>query len=105
MRKVLSLGMLLCAASWLLAQTQPASTSASVSASSSSASNVKSGSVSRTTKAVHYRQGGEGQSAVPGPELEGGAGREGEGVRKSTHGRLGPRGQGVEGGTRDGGQN
>ena len=102
MRKVLSLGMLLCAASWLLAQTQPASTSASVSASSSSASNVKSGSVSRTTKAVHYRQGGQVKTAFQATELMAGASGEAKVESKKTNVAIDAKFQGMEDATKFG---
>src|SRR6266851_6559072 len=102
MRKVLSLGMLLCAASWMLAQTQPASTSASVSASSSSASNVKSGSVSRTTKAVHYRQGGQVKTAFQATELMAGASGEAKVESKKTNVAIDAKFQGMEDATKFG---
>src|SRR3989442_3950160 len=95
MRKVASLGMLLCAASWLLAQTQPASTSASVSASSSSTSGAKSGSVSRTTKAVHYRQGGQVKTAFQATELMAGGPREAKAESNKTNMPHAPNIQGI----------
>src|SRR6266851_5330542 len=102
MRKVLSLGMLLCAASWLLAQTQPASTSASVSASSPSASGAKSGSVSRTTKAVHYRQGGQVKTAFQATELMTGASGEAKVESKKTNVAIDAKFQGMEEATKFG---
>ncbi len=102
MRKVVSLGMLLCAASWMLAQTQPASTSASVSASSPSASGAKSGSVSRTTKAVHYRQGGQVKTAFQATELMAGASGEAKVESKKTNVAIDAKFQGMEDATKFG---
>src|SRR6266571_2267729 len=102
MRKVVSLGMLLCAASWMFAQTQPASTSASVSASSPSASGAKSGSVSRTTKAVHYRQGGQVKTAFQATELMAGASGEAKVESKKTNVAIDAKFQGMEDATKFG---
>jgi len=102
MRKVVSLGMLLCAASWLLAQTQPASTSASVSTSSLSTSGAKSGSVSRTTKAVHYRQGGQVKTAFQATELMAGASGEAKVESKKTNVAIDAKFQGMEDATKFG---
>src|SRR5712691_8888480 len=102
MRKVVSLGMLLCAASWMLAQTQPASTSASVSASSPSASGAKSGSVSRTTKAVHYRQGGQVKTAFQATELLTSASGEAKVESKKTNVAIDAKFQGMEEATKFG---
>jgi outer membrane protein OmpA-like peptidoglycan-associated protein len=102
MRKVVSLGMLLCAASWLLAQTQPASTSASVSTSSLSTSGAKSGSVSRTTKAVHYRPGGQVKTAFQATELMAGASGEAKVESKKTNVAIDAKFQGMEDATKFG---
>jgi len=102
MRKVVSLGMLLCTASWLSAQTQPGSTSASVSAASSSTSGAKSGSVSRTTKAVHYRQGGQVKTAFQATELMAGASGEAKVESKKTNVAIDAKFQGMEDATKFG---
>jgi outer membrane protein OmpA-like peptidoglycan-associated protein len=102
MRNVVSLGMLLCAASWVFAQTQPAPTSASVSASSSPTSGAKSGSVSRTTKAVHYRQGGQVKTAFQATELMAGASGEAKVESKKTNVAVDAKFQGMEDATKFG---
>src|SRR5437879_1333482 len=102
MRKVVSLGVLLCAASWLWAQTQPASTSTSVSASASSTSGAKAGSVSRTAKAVHYRQGGQVKTAFQATELMAGASGEAKVETKRTNVAIDAKFQGMEDATKFG---
>jgi len=86
----------------MLAQTQPASTSASVSASSPSASGAKSGSVSRTTKAVHYRQGGQVKTAFQATELMAGASGEAKVESKKTNVAIDAKFQGMEDATKFG---
>jgi outer membrane protein OmpA-like peptidoglycan-associated protein len=99
MTKVVSLGMLLCSASWLFAQTQPAST---VSGSSPLTSSAKSGSVSRTTKAVHYRQGGQVKTAFQATELMAGASGEAKVESKKTNVAIDAKFQGMEDATKFG---
>src|SRR5258708_29869636 len=105
MRRVLSVGTLICVASFLAAQSQPVSSvpsGASVGANSAASATVKSGVVSRTTKAVHYRQGGQLKIAFQATELLTSASGEAKVEGKKTNVTIDAKFQGMEEATKFG---
>jgi outer membrane protein OmpA-like peptidoglycan-associated protein len=109
MRKVVSLGvMVLGAVSALAAQSassqgQVAATSASASSTATSSTTaVKTGVVSRTTKAVHYRQGGQVKTAFQATELMTGASGEAKVEAKKANVTIDAKFQGMEEATKFG---
>src|SRR6266851_1110868 len=99
MRKVLSIGMFVCAASLLTVQGQSVSTSAATANSSTSVA-AKSGSVSRTTKAVHYRQGGQLKILLQSTDLLTGSSGEAKVEAKKTNVTIDAKFQDVEDATK-----
>ena len=111
MRKAVSVGVLvLGVVSVLAAQVQSqagqaqstASLSGSSSASAASATAAKTGAVSRTTKAVHYRQGGQVKTAFQATELMTGASGEAKVESKKTNVAIDAKFQGMEEATKFG---
>lgn len=100
MRKVVSLGMVICAASWLAAQTQSGATLPTPA--SASATAAKAAPVSRTTKAVHYRLGGSVKTAFQATELMTGASGEAKVEAKKTNVGIDAKFQGMEEATKFG---
>src|SRR5205823_7369930 len=101
MRKVLFVGMFVCAAALLAVQGQSVSGSAAT-ASSSTTMSAKAGSVSRTTKAVHYRQGGQLKILFQSTDLLAGASGEAKVEGKKTSVTIDAKFQGVEDATKFG---
>ncbi len=99
MRKVVCLGVLLCAAVGLAAQPQSAPTAPTASSASVAAKPVH---VSRTTKAVHYRQGGSVKAAFQATELLAGASGEAKVEAKKTNVTIDAKFQGMEEATKFG---
>src|SRR6266852_826367 len=95
MRKLVHFVVAILATSLLAGQSQLA-------ASSPSASGAKSGSVSRTTKAVHYRQGGQVKTAFQATELMTGASGEAKVEAKKTNVTVDSKFQGLEEATKFG---
>src|SRR6266852_5492106 len=95
MRKLVHFVVAILATSLLAGQSQLA-------ASSPSASGAKSGSVSRTTKAVHYRQGGQVKTAFQATELMTGASGEAKVEAKKTNVTVDAKFQGMEEATKFG---
>src|SRR5258708_12230802 len=90
MRKVLFVGVLVGITSLPSVQGQAVSASAAT-ASSSTTMSAKAGSVSRTTKAVHYRQGGQLKILFQSTDLLAGASGEAKGEGKKTSGTIDPK--------------
>src|SRR6266851_2039171 len=99
MRKVVCLGVLLCAAVGLAAQPQSGATAPTASSASVAA---KPAHVSRTTKAVHYRQGGSVKAAFQATELLAGASGEAKVEAKKTNVTIDAKFQGMEEATKFG---
>jgi len=99
MRKVVCLGVLLFAAVGLDAQPQSAATTPTASSASAAA---KPAHVSRTTKAVHYRQGGSVKAAFQATELLAGASGEAKVEAKKTNVTIDAKLQGMEEATKFG---
>src|SRR5260370_11600468 len=99
MRKVVCLGVLRCAAVALAAQPQSGATAPTASAASAAA---KPAHVSRTTKAVHYRQGGSVKAAFQATELLAGASGEAKVEAKKTNVTIDAKFQGMEEATKFG---
>jgi len=99
MRKVVCLGLLLCAAVGLAAQPQSGATAPTASSASAAAKPVH---VSRTTKAVHYRQGGSVKAAFQATELLAGASGEAKVEAKKTNVTIDAKFQGMEEATKFG---
>jgi outer membrane protein OmpA-like peptidoglycan-associated protein len=100
MRKAVSLGVLICAAVGLAAQTQSGATSPAASSASTMA--AKAAPVSRTTKAVHYRQGGSVKTVFQATELLTGASGEAKVEAKKTNVTIDAKFQGMEEATKFG---
>ncbi len=92
--------MLICAAAWLAAQTQSGTTLPT--GSSASAMGAKAAPVSRTTKAVHYRQGGQVKTAFQATELLAEASGEVKVEAKKTNVTIDAKFQGMEEATKFG---
>jgi outer membrane protein OmpA-like peptidoglycan-associated protein len=99
MRKVVCLGVLLCAAVGLAAQPPSGATAPTASAASAAA---KPAHVSRTTKAVHYRQGGSVKAVFQATELLAGASGEAKVEAKKTNVTIDAKFQGMEEATKFG---
>jgi len=99
MRKLVCLGVLLCAAVGLAAQPQSRATAPTASSASVAA---KPAHVSRTTKAVHYRQGGSVKAAFQATELLAGASGEAKVEAKKTNVTIDAKFQGMEEATKFG---
>ncbi len=101
MRKVLSIGMFVCVVSLLAVQGQSESASAATTNSSASIA-AKSGAVSRTTKAVHYRQGGQLKILFQSTDLLAGSSGDAKVEGKKTNVTIDAKFQGVEDATKFG---
>src|SRR6266404_1078337 len=100
MRKLASIcALAFCVATSMAAQSQSASTSVST---SSSTTAVKTGAVSRTSKAVHYRQGGALKTQFQATELMPAASGEAKVEGKKTNATIDAKFQGVEEATKFG---
>ena len=100
MRKLASIcALAFCVATSLAAQSQSASTSVST---SSSTTAVKTGAVSRTSKAVHYRQGGTLKTQFQATELMAAASGEAKVEGKKTNATIDAKFQGMEEATKFG---
>lgn len=107
MRKLVSVGVLVLAAvlavtAQAAASQSQAATSASSPASASWAMAAKTGPVSRTTRAVHYRQGGSVKTAFQATELMTGASGEAKVESKKTNVTIDAKFQGMEEATKFG---
>src|SRR5258708_5425743 len=100
MKKFVSLGVLICAPYMAAAQTQSVASPTAVSTSATTV--AKSSSVSRTTKAVHYRQGGQVKTAFQATELMGGASGEAKVENKKVNVTIDAKFQGMEDATKFG---
>lgn len=100
MKKIVSLGVLICGACLAVAQTQPAASPTAISTSATTV--AKSSSVSRTTKAVHYRQGGQVKTAFQATELMAGASGDAKVENKKINVTIDAKFQGMEDATRFG---
>ena len=96
--KILILTTLVCVASLMAAQSQPSGSATSVSSTMAG----KTGPVSRTTKAVHYRQGGQVKTAFQATELMTGASGEAKVESKKTNVTIDAKFQGMEEATKFG---
>ena len=100
MRKFVSFGVLICGACLAVAQTQRAASPTAVSSTATSV--AKANAVSRTTKAVHYRQGGQVKTSFQATELMAGASGEAKVENKKINVMIDAKFQGMEDATKFG---